>query len=44
MDIDRLLYWFLTREPGTKLMIAAAFLVTFFLFCLLILSAVSSLL
>lgn len=44
MDIDRYLYWFLTREPGQKLLIAGSVAFGFFLFLSLVFAVVYSVL
>jgi hypothetical protein len=43
MDIDRFLYWFLTREPGQKLLIAGSVVLAFFLFLLFVFAVAYSL-
>jgi hypothetical protein len=34
MDIDRILYWFMTREPLIKLSMSAALVITLLLVCM----------
>jgi cell division protein FtsX len=43
MDIDRFLYWFLTREPEMKLAMVAATSVAILLGCILLVVVLNSL-